>query len=76
VLATTDGVFEPFHPLGTKVSAGQPAGRIHRLGDPSRLPETLHYSADGIVYGRRQPGRVVVGNCCVTVAAPYEGEIG
>ncbi|MDR3474104.1 MAG: succinylglutamate desuccinylase/aspartoacylase family protein [Devosia sp.] len=75
VLATTDGVFEPFHPLGTKVTAGQPAGRIHNLGDPSRAPETLHYAANGIVYGRRQPGRVVVGNCCVTVAAPYDGDI-
>ena len=75
VLATTNGVFEPFHPLGSKVSAGQPAGRIHNLGDPSRQPETLHYAAGGIVYGRRQPGRVVVGNCCVTVASPYDGEI-
>ncbi len=75
VLATTNGVFEPFHPLGTNVRAGQEAGRIHNLGDPARSPETLYYAADGIVYGRRQPGRVVVGNCCVTVAAPYEGEI-
>ncbi len=75
VLATTDGVFEPFHPLGTTVGAGQPAGRIHKLGDPAREPETLFYAASGIVYGRRQPGRVVVGNCCVTVAAPYDGEI-
>jgi hypothetical protein len=75
VLATTNGVFEPFHTLGTKVVAGQPAGLIHNLGDPSRPPEALRYGADGIVYGRRQPGRVVVGNCCVTVASPYDGEI-
>jgi predicted deacylase len=75
VLATSNGVFEPFHVLGTKVAAGQPAGRIHNLGDPSRPPETLRYGADGIVYGRRQPGRVVVGNCCATVASPYDGEI-
>lgn len=75
VLASCDGVFEPFHPLGATVSAGAPAGRIHKLADPAREPETLYYGADGIVYGRRQPGRVVVGNCCVTVAAPYEGEI-
>jgi predicted deacylase len=75
VLATTNGVFEPFHPLGTRVRAGEDAGRIHNLGDPSRAPETLRYGADGVVYGRRQPGRVVLGNCCVTVAAPHEGEI-
>jgi predicted deacylase len=75
VLATADGVFEPFHALGMAVHAGQEAGRIHNLGDPRRPPETLFYAADGIVYGRRQPGRVVVGNCCVTVAARYEGDL-
>ena len=75
VLATTAGVFEPYHALGTRVEAGQEAGRIHNLIDPSRAPETVHYGASGIVYGRRQPGRVVVGNCCITVAAPYEGDI-
>ena len=75
VLASADGVFEAFHPLGTEVRAGQEAGRIHDLARPSRPPETLFYAADGIVYGRRQPGRVVIGNCCVTVAAPYDGDL-
>ncbi|MFI0845944.1 hypothetical protein [Mesorhizobium sp. IMUNJ 23232] len=36
VLATSSGVFEPFHRLGTPVRAGQEAGRIHNLGDPAR----------------------------------------
>lgn len=75
VLATVDGVFEPFHALGAEVHAGEAAGRIHNLGDPSRSPETLYYAADGIVYGRRQPGRAVAGNCCVTVAGKYEGSL-
>lgn len=75
VLAPTAGVFEPFHALGARVSAGQEAGRIHNLVNPSREPEVVRYGAGGIVYGQRQPGRVVIGNCCVTVAAPYEGEI-
>jgi predicted deacylase len=73
VYATADGVFEPFHANGAKVSAGQPAGRIHCTWDPTRPPETLHYGADGILYGRRQPGRVRPGNCCLIVAAPYRG---
>jgi N-alpha-acetyl-L-2,4-diaminobutyrate deacetylase len=75
VLATSDGVFEPFHALGETVRAGEEAGRIHNLVDPGRIPETLRYAADGIVYGRRQPGRVVVGNCCVTVASQYDGDL-
>lgn len=75
VLSPCNGVFEPLHPLGTMVRAGQDAGRIHNLADPSRPPEVLRYGADGMVYGNRQPGRVVAGNCCVTVAAPYEGDL-
>ena len=68
VFATMDGVFEPFHKNGTHVSEGQPAGRIHCLWDLSRPPETVYYNADGILYGRRQPGRVRPGNCCLVVA--------
>jgi predicted deacylase len=75
VFATGDGVFEPFHANGTSVSAGQPAGRIHFLADPSRAPDELVYGQDGIVYGRRQPGRVGPGNCCLVVAAPFKGDL-
>jgi predicted deacylase len=69
VFASTEGVFEPFHDLGREVREGEPAGRIHRPTDPAREPETVAYQADGILYGRRQPGRVVAGNCCLVVAA-------
>jgi len=75
VYATADGVFEHFHPHGQEVKAGEPAGRIHCPWDPARPVETLHYRADGIVYARRQPGRVRPGNCCLAVAAPYRGDI-
>ena len=75
VYATLDGVFEPFHANGREVHAGEPAGRIHCPWDPARPPETLHYQADGILYGRRQPGRVRPGNCCLVVAAPYRGKL-
>lgn len=76
VFAGMDGIFEPFHGHGTKVGAGQEAGRVHCTWDPTRAPETLHYAADGIVYGLRRPGRVRPGNCCVVVAAPYAGTLG
>ena len=72
VLASDQGVFEPFHANGTVVHAGQPAGRIHFLADPGRPPVELAYEADGIVFGRRQPGRVKPGNCCLVVARPIE----
>ncbi|QIG50663.1 succinylglutamate desuccinylase [Nordella sp. HKS 07] len=75
VYATMDGVFEPSHPNGQKVKAGEEAGRIHCLWDPTRPPDLLHYQADGILYGRRQPGRVKPGNCCLVVASLYEGDL-
>ncbi len=75
VYATVDGVFEPFHRNGREVKAGEEAGRIHCPWDPARPPETLTYRADGILYGRRQPGRVVPGNCCLVVAAPYQEQL-
>ncbi|RYE10561.1 MAG: succinylglutamate desuccinylase [Hyphomicrobiales bacterium] len=71
VYAPTDGVFEPFHQLGERVSAGQPAGRVRRIWDLTAEPVTVHYGIDGIVYGQRHPGRVSLGNCCVVVASPY-----
>jgi predicted deacylase len=73
VHATAAGVFEPFHANGTTVSEGEAAGRIHFLTDPARPPETLRYQTSGIVYARRQPGRVEPGNCCLVVVTPFEG---
>jgi predicted deacylase len=74
VLATDEGVFEPFHANGAVVSAGQRAGRIHFLADPARPPAELAYEADGVLYGRRQPGKVRPGNCCLVVARPLDTE--
>lgn len=71
VYAPVDGIFEPFHANGEQVSAGQPAGRVHQTWDITAEPTTLHYGIDGIVYGKRHPGRVSPGNCCVVVASPY-----
>ena len=72
LLATVDGVFEPFHELGTTVSAGQPAGRIHCLINPAQPPVELTYGVSGVLYGRRHPGRVTPGNCCAVVVIPFK----
>ena len=70
LLATEAGLFEPFHEIGVKVSQGAPAGRIHFLSHPQRMPVTLHFGASGILYGRRQPGPVRAGTCCLVIASP------
>ncbi|HWK63699.1 MAG TPA: succinylglutamate desuccinylase/aspartoacylase family protein [Rhizobiaceae bacterium] len=72
VTATQAGVFEAYQQLGETVRAGQPAGRIHFLTDPQRAPEELVHGVDGIVYGKRHPGWVRPGNCCMVVASQYE----
>lgn len=72
LISEEDGVLETLHPLGTEVKAGQLAGRVHFLGQPQRQPVDLHYRSDGIVYGRRRPGRVRPGNCCLVVASQLE----
>jgi len=72
VLASDEGVFEPYHENGATVRAGEPAGRIHFLNDPIRRPVELAYQADGVLYGRRHPGKVRPGNCCLVVARPLE----
>lgn len=75
VFAPVEGVFEPFHPLGAKVSAGEPAGAVHFPWDPARAPERLVYGTSGILYARRQQGHVRPGNCCLVVASPYRGSL-
>ena len=75
VFAGGDGVFEGADPLGTWVEVGRVAGWVHDLRRPWEEPETLHYRADGMLFGRRAPGLVAPGNCCAVVAAPYEGEL-
>jgi N2-acetyl-L-2,4-diaminobutanoate deacetylase len=74
VLATEEGYFEPFHANGAAVRAGQSAGRIHFLADPGRPPVEVAYESDGVLYGRRQPGKVRPGNCCLVVARPLDAE--
>ncbi|MCF6121852.1 MULTISPECIES: succinylglutamate desuccinylase/aspartoacylase family protein [Mesorhizobium] len=71
LLSEEDGVFEPLSPLGSAVSKGDLAGRIHFLHTPSRAPIDLLHPIDGIVFAKRQPGRVRPGNCCFVLANEY-----
>lgn len=55
VYATADGIFEPFHANGSKVSAGEPTGGSTAPGTRRvRRDAALHHGRH--LYGRRQPG--------------------
>lgn len=71
ILSDDDGVFEPISELGIEVKAGDIAGRIHFLRSPAREPIILRHPIDGIVFAKRQPGRVRPGNCCFVLANDY-----
>ena len=73
VFAPMKGVFEPFHELGQKVSAGQEAGLVHSLVNPFEPPRVMCYETEGILYGLRMIGKVVKGNCCAVIAVEFEG---
>ncbi|MEW9308960.1 succinylglutamate desuccinylase/aspartoacylase family protein [Labrys neptuniae] len=71
ILADDDGVFEPIGQLGTIARKGELAGRIHFPRSPAREPVELRYAIDGVVFAKRQPGRVRPGNCCFVIADEY-----
>ncbi|MCC7275149.1 MAG: succinylglutamate desuccinylase/aspartoacylase family protein [Alphaproteobacteria bacterium] len=62
VFAPADGIFEPFHPLGTWVEKDQPAGQVVFLDDPGRTPVVARFRRAGYLFCRRAPGRVERGN--------------
>jgi N2-acetyl-L-2,4-diaminobutanoate deacetylase len=70
VYAPSEGILETFHPLGAKVSAGEPSGQIHCVWERGHAPDTISYNCHGTLLAPRQPGRVKPGNCCFVVASP------
>lgn len=71
IMSDEDGVFEPISLLGASVRKGDIAGRIHFLRTPQREPLVLTHPIDGVVFAKRQPGRVRPGNCCFVLATEY-----
>lgn len=72
VYACERGVFEPLVDLGERVSAGQPAARIHFPDTPSREPVLVAFESAGEVVCRRTFAAVQRGDCLFHLAEPAE----
>ncbi|WP_426956105.1 succinylglutamate desuccinylase/aspartoacylase family protein [Muricoccus radiodurans] len=68
VFAPVDGIWEAADPLGTDVTAGAPAGRLHRTEDPGADPIPLTYAATGLLWCVRFAGRVKAGDPVAVIA--------
>lgn len=66
--ASSAGIYETFHSLGTAVEVGQPLGQIHYPDQPQKEPEVLIAQRSGILAGTRGPGFVENGDCVAVVA--------
>jgi predicted deacylase len=72
VLATDEGVFEPFPCQGNIRARSSTGGTdsLPRRSEPAA--RRAAHEADGVLYGRQHPGRVRPGNCCLVVARPLD----
>jgi len=68
VYASDGGLFEPLVDLGSEVTAGQPAARIHFHHTPWREPEVLSFKRAGLVLCKRVPARCERGDCLFHLA--------
>jgi predicted deacylase len=69
VYAMSKEILETFHPVGAKVSAGEPSGQIHRDWERGHAPNAISYNCHGTLLARGQPGPVKPGNRCFVVAS-------
>ena len=72
VYAPDRGVFEPAVRLGDRVEAGQRAGLIHFVEDPTRPAVPCSFNAAGTVVCRRAMGRCEPGDCLMHLATDME----
>ncbi|GJG97726.1 succinylglutamate desuccinylase/aspartoacylase family protein [Cupriavidus pauculus] len=70
VYATAAGVFEGSVTLGAEVKQGDCAGKIYFPETPLRLPEAVHFAADGIVVCERAQAMCEIGDCLYHLGKP------
>jgi predicted deacylase len=71
VYAPEPGLFEPSVRLGDWVEAGQEAGQVHFVDNPSRPPVPCHFKVAGMVICKRHFGRVERGDCVFHLAIEH-----
>lgn len=73
IYAPAAGIFEPLVDLGTQVEAGQLAGRLHFIEEPTRPAIELRFAVPGMVICRRAQARSRRGDCLAHLAVPFQG---
>lgn len=67
VRALSEGIFEPFFDLGSKVGKGKSIGKIHSVHNPSVRPLNIHAQHSGIIVCKRALGWVSPGDVLAVV---------
>jgi predicted deacylase len=67
------GLFQPFDALGAEVRAGEAAGVLHRIDDPTGAAEVIRYGRDGILWCTRGHAQVREGDPVAVIITPLAG---
>lgn len=70
--APVGGIYRPFHELGTRVKAGEPAGAIYDIADPTRPPVVVNFKRSGLLWSTRGQGRIAAGDSSSVVIVPRD----
>lgn len=69
VYSKGEGIFEPFHKLGTNLEKDAPIGQLHPASDI--CPPVVHYiKQPGMLICKRHPGKALHGDCLGHIATP------
>ena len=71
--AKGEGVFDRFISAGSRVKAGDVAGRFHFVMEPERASETVRFSHDGLVLAHTNRGYVKRGDMLMIVVQDVDG---
>ena len=70
--APCPGIFRPYHPLGAWVEAGEPAGAIYDIEDPSAPPAVMAFRRSGMLWAVRGQGRIEAGDSAAVMVRARE----